>query len=424
VVVFFAFKTKDKNLHNTEASLAKSYVVVIDAGHGGVDNGSTSDAGIKEKELTLILAKAVKDYNNNDKLQIILSRQVDETLTPQQRIALLQQYKADLFLSVHINDVAPDTKLKSSFGGAEINVPGQSSPFLQQSSLFGSMLSENLKGFYNGKVSIKQRKQKVWVLDQNSVCPSLLVEFGYVNNEKDIALLRTEDSRKQLAEAVLKTINQYFSYNEKEVKGTAGSKTEIKNISPTNIPANEKNHVNDMVTARVTFSGSQPGVLLGDSVLVTANSISIENNKNDTSTGRRKVVSLTGNDTEKALVVLDGKEMNWKEFSGKNIDPNQIKTISVFKGESAKNKYGERGVNGVIEVLTDPKSIVTDEPVFDKVFTRVENPPFYSNGMVAFAHFIERNIQYPKEAIANNAEGAVLIQFIVDENGSSVILKN
>jgi hypothetical protein len=266
-------------------------------------------------------------------------------------------------------------------------------------------------------VSIKQRKQKVWVLDQNSVCPSLLVEFGYVNNEKDIAILRAEDSRKQLAEAVLKTINQYFSYNEKEVKGTATSKPEIKNVTLRKIPANEKNDVNDMVTARVTFSGSQADVMLGDSVLVTANSISIENNKNDTSTRRRQVVSLTGNNTEKALVVLDGKEMNWKEFSGKNIDPNQIKTISVFKGESAKNKYGERGVNGVIEVLTDPKSIVTDEPVFDKVFTRVENPPFYFNGMVAFAHFIERNIQYPKEAIANNAEGAVLIQFIVDENG-------
>lgn len=127
----------------------------------------------------------------------------------------------------------------------------------------------------------------------------------------------------------------------------------------------------------------------------------------------------------KALVVLDGVQMSWEEFNKKAIAPEQIKEMNVLKDKPAMDKYGEKGTNGVIEItlknFTDKgareNSQDTAKPKFNKVFTRVENPPYYSRGMTAFADYIHNNIQYPKEAIENKKEGAVSIQFIIDEDG-------
>ncbi len=128
---------------------------------------------------------------------------------------------------------------------------------------------------------------------------------------------------------------------------------------------------------------------------------------------------------EKALVVLDGVQMSWEESHKKDIPAEQIKSINVLKDKPAIDKYGEKGANGVIEITTkgfvdkDTKKIPQDtaKPKFDKVFTKVENPPYYAQGMAAFADYIQNNIQYPKEAIEKKKEGAVSIQFIIDEDG-------
>ncbi len=126
-----------------------------------------------------------------------------------------------------------------------------------------------------------------------------------------------------------------------------------------------------------------------------------------------------------ALVVVDGVQMNSKDFNIKNIPAEKIQEIHVLKGIAANEKYGEKGTNGVIEITTKDfadksakeNSHDTTKPKFNKVFTIVENPPYYSKGMAAFADYIQNNMQYPKEAIENKKEGAVSIQFIVDEDG-------
>ncbi len=127
----------------------------------------------------------------------------------------------------------------------------------------------------------------------------------------------------------------------------------------------------------------------------------------------------------KRLVVLDGKLMTWKEFEKMDVKPQKIKSINVLKGESAITKYGQKGKNGVIEITTGAadekgssvKINIQDQPEFDKVFTKVETPPYYQNGMMAFADYINRNIQYPTDAIQSKIEGAVTIQFIVSGEG-------
>ena len=72
-IVFFAFTLKVKN---KSANLydGKTITVVIDAGHGGSDNGAQSADGVKEKDITLSIAKKIAEMNSNPHLEILLSR--------------------------------------------------------------------------------------------------------------------------------------------------------------------------------------------------------------------------------------------------------------------------------------------------------------------------------------------------------------
>src|SRR6185436_8256221 len=89
--------------------------IVLDPGHGGVERGAIGPAGTEEKELTLILAKALKrKLEERLAVQVVLTRGEDADLPLDTRTALANQTKGDLFISIHLN-AAPE----SSAHGAE-----------------------------------------------------------------------------------------------------------------------------------------------------------------------------------------------------------------------------------------------------------------------------------------------------------------
>ena len=78
-------------------------LVVIDAGHGGHDPGAISgDGGLREKDVTLEVAKAIKDaLLASGRVRVALTREDDRFLVLQERYGLARRLKADLFISVH-----------------------------------------------------------------------------------------------------------------------------------------------------------------------------------------------------------------------------------------------------------------------------------------------------------------------------------
>ena len=126
---------------------------------------------------------------------------------------------------------------------------------------------------------------------------------------------------------------------------------------------------------------------------------------------------------DKPIYVVDGERVENIE----NIDPKTIESISVLKNESAIAKYGEEGKNGVIEVTTksatakntlkdasnDKKSLSPDE-----VFVVVEEQPQFPGGTQAMMKFLGENIIYPEEAHKNGIQGRVIVNFVVNKDGS------
>jgi len=82
----------------------KIRTIMIDPGHGGTNSGSIGKMGTKEKDITLDIAKRLKTYLVKiGHSHVLMTREDDSTVSLQKRVALTQDAKADLFISIHLN---------------------------------------------------------------------------------------------------------------------------------------------------------------------------------------------------------------------------------------------------------------------------------------------------------------------------------
>jgi N-acetylmuramoyl-L-alanine amidase len=84
----------------------KIRTIVIDPGHGGEDPGTSGQFGTREKDITMDIAKRLQQrLSRYDGYQISLTRNNDETLSLESRIEYANARKADLFVSIHVNNI-------------------------------------------------------------------------------------------------------------------------------------------------------------------------------------------------------------------------------------------------------------------------------------------------------------------------------
>jgi N-acetylmuramoyl-L-alanine amidase len=103
-ILFFAFTLKIKNSttnFNTNLYDGKTITVVIDAAHGGKDKGAVNAEGIKEKDITLSIARRISALNSNAQIKILLSRDNDEYIPVKERVVFARNNKANQFISIH-----------------------------------------------------------------------------------------------------------------------------------------------------------------------------------------------------------------------------------------------------------------------------------------------------------------------------------
>ena len=131
-------------------------------------------------------------------------------------------------------------------------------------------------------------------------------------------------------------------------------------------------------------------------------------------------------DGKKPLILVDGLERP----SLDGIDPACIASISVLKDASAVERYGERARHGVIVVTLKPapgapadKSV--DRPIDPDApyLTASVMPQFQGGNLYDFRAWVQSQVRYPAEAIAAGNEGRVVMQFIVECDGSIAHVK-
>ena len=131
---------------------------------------------------------------------------------------------------------------------------------------------------------------------------------------------------------------------------------------------------------------------------------------------------------DEPLLVLDGKIVELPanlQNKKKNLDDedvlaqlfgikkDDIASITVLKDGAATAIYGDKGKNGVIEIKTK-KQQEEDDPIFDVC----EETASYPGGQGALMQYLAQNVRYPQTAMEHGVQGRVLVQFVVEKDGS------
>jgi N-acetylmuramoyl-L-alanine amidase len=221
-------------------------LVVIDAGHGGHDPGALSgDGGLREKDVTLAVAKAIKDaLLASGRVRVALTREDDRVLVLPERYGLARRLKADLFISVHcdsagnadatgatvytLSEIASDkeaARLAARENKADILAGvdlGAASPDISSilidltqretmnaSANFARLLGREAQPLIPIKANY-HRMASLIVLKAPDM-PSVLFETGYISNSADAAFLASPEGRRKVAQSVRKAVEIHFA---------------------------------------------------------------------------------------------------------------------------------------------------------------------------------------------------------------------
>lgn len=217
ISVFLAFVVAILYVAKPVFSFNSNKVVIIDAGHGGIDPGAIGRTGVVEKDINLSIAQKLKGYLEDAGFTCIMIREIDEGLYSEygrirdkknedlrNRRYFIKKYKADLFLSIHLN-FFPDSR----YYGAQVFYPKND----EKSELIGKEIQKSLiETLDRGNKREAKATDDIYVIRDNKI-PSVLVECGFLSNYEEEELLKTELYQNKIAWALFKGISSYFLGN-------------------------------------------------------------------------------------------------------------------------------------------------------------------------------------------------------------------
>jgi N-acetylmuramoyl-L-alanine amidase len=210
--------------------------IVIDAGHGGVEEGARGPGGTLEKDITLSVARRLKAaLEARLGMRVILTRDRDEAVALDERAALANNNKADIFLSLHAN-----ASVRASAGGAEVfylsladygdeaqrvaQGEGEALPvfgggsrdievilwemaqarYIEQSALLARMIESGLRA--RVPMSPRAIQQAPFRVLVGANMPAVLVEMGFISNPEQEKQLASDAFQNTLVQALVDSV--------------------------------------------------------------------------------------------------------------------------------------------------------------------------------------------------------------------------
>ena len=190
-IVSFGFSKPKKNKLN-------QVNVVIDAGHGGSDNGVTVE-GITEKEIVEQLISKIQTLNKNKNIVIHFTRSTDQFIPLDDRTTFINTIKPDLVLSLHVN-----SSTNKDNSGMEFYVSKESTNY-DSSNLIAEKFQTK---FLNANFKVAAIKNANFYILKKSEVPALIIELGYLTNENDKKNLVNIQQQNQIAKKILECISE------------------------------------------------------------------------------------------------------------------------------------------------------------------------------------------------------------------------
>jgi N-acetylmuramoyl-L-alanine amidase len=223
----------------------RTRLVVVDPGHGGEDRGARGVGPVYEKNVTLAVGRRLVDrLNEIPGLRAMLTRDADYFIPLRQRYAIAEKVKADLFVSIHCNSSRrrgrgsgsevyflslkgatdqADQDLADLENAADLvgGVPPQAendvvsvvyevrrNSMLERSQLLAETLLDHMA--LDRRVESRGVKQAGFVVLKSVDFPSSLVELAFINNPREVRLLKDPHFQANMAKQLATGIRAYF----------------------------------------------------------------------------------------------------------------------------------------------------------------------------------------------------------------------
>lgn len=240
------------------AQSLKHRVVVVDAGHGGPDNGMSGPIGaakkVREKDITLAVSRALEKALQARGVTVVMTRTKDTLIALHDRGKIANTAKGDLFISIHVNAANPRWKQPAGARGYETYFLAEAktedekrveamenesirfetsaetsaddplgfiirdmaqNEHLRESSVLASLVQKQLKSVHPGPSrGIKQAGFSVLV---RAFMPAVLVEVGFGSNASESSYMTNPAKQRELGDAIAEAAVAYLAQYERKV---------------------------------------------------------------------------------------------------------------------------------------------------------------------------------------------------------------
>lgn len=184
--------------------------IVLDAGHGGDDPGKIGINGELEKDINLSIAKKVKKILEKEDVRVVMTREKDQSLHDKgssnqkvsdmrNRCALIEKENPVFTISIHQNSYTEEY-----VKGAQCFYYGQS----LEGEEIAKIMQESLRKNLDPENKREAKANESYYLLKRTVVPTVIVECGFLSNQEEAELLKTEEYQDKVAKAVAEGILQ------------------------------------------------------------------------------------------------------------------------------------------------------------------------------------------------------------------------
>ena len=228
-------------------------LIVVDAGHGGIDPGAIAVGGVFEKDIVFGFAQAlVARLEAGGRYRVAMTRDRDVYVPLSERVRIARDAKADLFVSIHADSIssAPQVRGATIYTGSEKATDSESAKLAERENkadaaagaesgegppeiadILQELTLRETRGFSSGfaktlmgqlgpvmELSTKPHREAGFKVLRSPDVPSVLVELGYLSSQRDLDLLQSAEWRASVTGSMAKAIDQFFGNRASVVK--------------------------------------------------------------------------------------------------------------------------------------------------------------------------------------------------------------
>ncbi|WP_221569156.1 N-acetylmuramoyl-L-alanine amidase CwlD [Alkalihalobacillus sp. TS-13] len=190
-------------------------IIVLDAGHGGVDGGAVGKGNVQEKDIALDISLKLRDYLQQAGALVIMTRETDKDLASDgtkrirnrktedllKRTEIVNTSEADMFVSIHLNAI-PSTR----WYGAQVFY----NPAIEENEKLAKLIQEQIRSNLENTTRKAKPISTVYMVRKAEI-PGSLVEVGFLSNPNERELLKSKLYQTKLAASIYQGILRYYA---------------------------------------------------------------------------------------------------------------------------------------------------------------------------------------------------------------------